>query len=193
MQSREHPPPGLPRTTVSPLPGGVLPSHIAEMLRDGLQQAIPFNLHNAVQIQEVGVGYGVASIPDAEHLKNHLGTQHGAALFAVAEAAAGAAYIGAFMDHLGEIRMNAQEVHITYLRWAKGPITARSRLGRAPQEILELLHSDGSLDLQMPSELLDRDGRVVSQMSFRFYLKLVQPSLPPDAARTVPRVESRYL
>jgi acyl-coenzyme A thioesterase PaaI-like protein len=38
------------------------------------------------------VADGVAALPDGEHLKNHLGTQHGGARsFAVADAARGAA------------------------------------------------------------------------------------------------------
>ncbi len=170
----DQPPPRQP--DLSPDTGKLLREGLSpdtgRLLREGLEQAVPFNLHNEVRILEVGAGSGVAMIPDAAHLKNHLGTQHGGALFAVAEAAAGAAYVGAFMEHLGEIRMNAQEVHIKYMHWARGPITARSTLEQEIPELLACLHRTGRLDLTMRSTLHDADERTVSEMTFRFQLKL---------------------
>jgi len=171
------------RPTQDP-PRGALSPDIREVLRAALEQAVPFNLHNAVRIREVAAGSGVAELPDAEHLKNHLGTQHGGALFAVAEAAAGAAYIGAFVEHLADIRMNAQEAHITYMRWAKGPITARSSLKRQPHEILQALQRRGRVELHMSCILYDRSGSVVAEMTFRFHLKQIKhttnSTLQPD-------------
>jgi acyl-coenzyme A thioesterase PaaI-like protein len=90
-----------------------------------------------VRIIEVATGYGMVELPDAAHLLNHLDTQHGGALFAVGEAAAGAAYVGTFYPYLGEIRMNAQEAHVTYQRWAKGPIVARSDFEQDPRYVRE--------------------------------------------------------
>jgi uncharacterized protein (TIGR00369 family) len=149
---------------------------LKEHLRAGLERAIPFNAHNHVRIREVADGYGVAELPDSEHLKNHLGSQHGGALFAVAEAAAGAAYIGSFVDHIATIRMNAQEAHITYMRWARGPITARCVIERSPREILEVLYATGHVDLTMSCGLADSSRRAVGEMSFRFRLTLLSRS-----------------
>jgi acyl-coenzyme A thioesterase PaaI-like protein len=145
-----------------------LSSELKEQLRTGLQEAIPFNIHNEVRICEVADGYGVAELPDAEHLKN----QHGGALFAVAEAAAGAAYIGSFVEHLATIRMNAQEAHISYIRWARGPITARSVLEQSPKELLDALSTTGHVDLTMSCGLEDSNQRSVAEMTFRFRLQL---------------------
>jgi acyl-coenzyme A thioesterase PaaI-like protein len=159
--------PNEPESTLSP--------EMRELLRDGLEQAVPFNLHNNIRISEVAVGRGIAELPDVEHLRNHLGTQHGGALFAAGEAAAGAAYIGAFSEHLAEIRMNAQEVHITYVRWARGRITAKSRLTDQPHDILSALREAGRVDLSMPCTLHDTHDHVVAEMTFRFHLKHVGP------------------
>jgi acyl-coenzyme A thioesterase PaaI-like protein len=169
-----HRPRGRPAAE-RPLDPGLL-----ERLRAGLEQAVPFNLHNDVRISEVSARRGIAELPDAEHLKNHLGTQHGGALFAAAEAAAGAAYVGAFSEHLGEIRMNAQEAHITYIRWAKGQITAKSSLRQKPREVLEALENDGRVDLPMSCTLYDAEDRVVAEMTFRFQLKQIG-HIPPGA------------
>jgi acyl-coenzyme A thioesterase PaaI-like protein len=150
-----------------------LDSELKEQLRAGLEEAIPFNAHNHVRICEVADGYGVAELPDAEHLKNHIGTQHGGALFAVAEAAAGAAYIGSFVEHIATIRMNAQEAHIIYMRWARGAITARSVLERSPRELLDVLYATGHVDLTMSCGLADSSHRAVGEMTFRFRLTLL--------------------
>ena len=163
-----------------------LPADTQELLRAGLEAAVPFFRHNDIRIREVGTRHGAAELPDAEHLKNHLGTQHGGALFAVAEAAAGAAYIGAFLDHLQSVRMNAQEVHITYIRWAKGPITARSALTHDPATILAALDEHTSTDLSMPCELYDAQDTLVARMIFRFQLKRIpqSPDRTPASVRT---------
>lgn len=156
-----------------------LSSELKEQLRAGLQDAIPFNVHNDVRICEVAAGYGVAELPDAEHLKNHLGTQHGGALFAVAEAAAGAAYIGSFVEHLATIRMNAQEANISYIHWAQGPITARSTLEQNPKELLDALHTHGRAELTMTCGLEDSSRQAVAAMTFRFRLRLLTNQEPP--------------
>jgi acyl-coenzyme A thioesterase PaaI-like protein len=150
-------------------------ANLRELLRAGLEQAVPFNLHNDVRIREVSARCGIAELPDAEHLKNHLGTQHGGALFAAGEAAAGAAYVGAFSEHLGEIRMNAQEAHITYIRWAEGSITAKSSLKQRRREVLDALRANGRVDLPMACTLYDAENRVVAEMTFRFLLKRLAP------------------
>jgi acyl-coenzyme A thioesterase PaaI-like protein len=160
----------------SDLSSSVLNSDMRELLRSGLEQAVPFNLHNDIHIVEVSPKRGTAELPDLEHLRNHLGTQHGGALFAAAEAAAGAAYVGAFGEHLAEIRMNAQEAHITYIRWAKGKIMAKSYLEQKPQEVLNALRTHGRVDLPMSCTLYDANDRVVAEMTFRFHLKQIAHS-----------------
>jgi acyl-coenzyme A thioesterase PaaI-like protein len=164
-------PPTRPAARFSP--------EIAELLRSGLECAIPFNVHNAVRIREVAAGHGVAELPELDRLKNHLGTQHGGALFAVAEAAAGAAYLGAFAEHVSRIRMNAQEAHIVYLRWARGPITAHCKLEDDSGEILRALHDHEHTELAMRSELHDTNGTTVAEITFRFRLQ----TLPPNPGR----------
>lgn len=171
-----------------------LPPSTRELLRSGLQHAVPFNLHNEIRIREVAPGYGEAELPEAEHLKNHIGTQHGGALFAVAEAAAGAAYIGAFASHLEHIRMNAQEAHITYKRWATGPITARSTLTIDPTELLDTLRNEGHVDLSMSCKLYDTHKKLVAEIIFRFYLKQVRAGgIPNSVSQRTTAQQSRSI
>ena len=77
---------------------------------------------------EVGEGRGVITLPDDERLHNHVGSQHAGALFSAGEAASGAAFVGAFAEHLGNITPLARSADISYLKLAKGPITATGTL-----------------------------------------------------------------
>ena len=74
-----------------------------EAVRQGLEQAIPFNRHVGLDVAEVGDGRGVVRLPDDERLHNHVGSQHAGALFSAGEAASGAAFVGAFAERMGEI------------------------------------------------------------------------------------------
>ena len=51
-------------------------------------------------------------------------------LFAVAEAAAGAAFVGRFAEHMGEITFLVRGASIDYVALAKGPIPIRTMLSR---------------------------------------------------------------
>ena len=78
-----------------------------------------------------------ACCPRTDHLHNHVGSQHAGALFSAGEAASGAAFVGAFAERLGDITPLARSAEITYLKLAKGPITATGTLGGAKDQLLE--------------------------------------------------------
>ena len=74
-------------------------------------------------------------LPQEDHLHNHVGSQHAGALFSAGEAASGAAFVGAFAEHMGDITPLARNAEISYLKLAKGPDhgdgNPRSRKGRS--------------------------------------------------------------
>ena len=47
-----------------------------EVVRAGLEQAIPFNGHLGLEVVEVGDGSCTVRLPDDERLRNHVGSQH---------------------------------------------------------------------------------------------------------------------
>lgn len=143
----------------------------AQQVREALQAAVPFNVHVGVMIQEASQIRGVAALSDVPHVRNHLGTIHGGALLAVAEAAAGAAYVGAFRAQVQHIRMNLQGVEIAYRKWARGTILASSKLGRDPSSILADLRESKRLEITMSSLVSDQADSALAEMRFRFLLK----------------------
>lgn len=142
-----------------------------EAVRAGLEQAIPFNQHVGLKVVEVAEGKGVVELPDDDNLKNHVGSQHAGALFSAAEAASGAAFVGAFAEHLGGITPLAEKAEISYRKLAKGPITAIGTLGEDKAALLGTLESEGRVRFPVEVELTNDDGEAVATMTVGWYVK----------------------
>jgi len=142
-----------------------------DALRAGLQGAIPFNTHIGLEVVEVADGRGVVRLPDSDDLHNHVGSQHAGGLFAAGEAASGAAFMGAFAEHLGGLTPLARSAEIDYRKLAKGPITATATLGEDVDGLLAKLESDGKVEFPVAIEMEDGDGQVVAGMTVRWHVR----------------------
>ena len=142
-----------------------------EAVRAGLQEAIPFNRHIGLEVVEVADGRGVVQLPDSESLHNHVGSQHAGALFSAGEAASGAAFVGAFAEHMGGITPLARRAEISYPKLAKGPITATGTLGEEKSALLERLDADGKVEFQVKVDLTGADGATVARMSVDWHVR----------------------
>jgi len=142
-----------------------------EAVRAGLEQAIPFNTHVGLEFVEVGDGLGVVRLPDADHLKNHVGSQHAGGLFSAAEAASGAAFVGAFAEHMAGITPLAKGAEISYLKLARGAITATATLTEDRAQLVEKLESDGRIEFPVAVEMTDDEGLKVAEMTVHWHVK----------------------
>jgi len=142
-----------------------------DALRQGLQQAIPFNSHLGLEIREVSPSRGVVALPDRDQLRNHVGSQHAGALFSAGEAASGAAFVGTFIDRMGDITPLAEKAEITYRKVAHGEILATARLDRGSDELIAELDQDGRVRFPVAVELADRGGDIVAEMRVEWYVR----------------------
>src|SRR3954452_5488262 len=142
-----------------------------EAVRQGLEQAIPNNRHLGLEMAEVGDGRGVVRLPADERLHNHVGSQHAGALFSAGEAASGAAFVGAFAERMGEITPLARTAGISYLKLARGPITATGSLGESKDALLERLESDGKAEFPVDVTLTDQTGTTVAEMTVDWHVR----------------------
>jgi acyl-coenzyme A thioesterase PaaI-like protein len=142
-----------------------------EAVRQGLAQAIPFNRHIGLDVAEVADGRGVVRLPDDERLHNHVGSQHAGALFSAGEAASGGAFVGAFAERMGEITPLARTAEISYLKLAKGTITATGTLGEAKDSLLERLDADGKVEFPVEVEMTDDNGNTVASMTVSWHVR----------------------
>jgi hypothetical protein len=142
-----------------------------EPLRAGMEQAVPFNGHLGLEIVEVGVGRGVARLPDNEALRNHTGSQHASALFAVGQAAAGAALAAVFVEHLPRLELQPEAAEITYKKIPRGELTATGVLGADPGQVLDELGREGEVAFGIDVGIVDGAGDVVAGMSVRWHVR----------------------
>jgi len=142
-----------------------------DAMREALQGAIPFNGHIGLEVVEVADGRGVVKLPDDGKLHNHVGSQHAAGLFAAGEAASGAAFMGAFAEHLAGITPLARSAEIDYQKLAKGEITATATLSEDVSDLLGKLESDGRIEFPVAIEMADADGQVVAGMTVNWHVR----------------------
>src|SRR4051794_41653042 len=137
----------------------------------GLNDAIPFNRHVGLVVEEVGPGRGVVTLPDGEHVHNHVGSQHAGALFAAGEAASGGAFLGAFAEHLGSLTPLARSASIDYRKIARGPITAVGSLSGDVDALLASIESDGRVQFPIEVEMTDAEGTIVATMTVHWHVR----------------------
>jgi acyl-coenzyme A thioesterase PaaI-like protein len=142
-----------------------------EAVAAGLNQAIPFNRHLGLVVEEVAPGRGVVTLPDGEHLHNHVGSQHAGGLFSAGEAASGGAFLGAFAEHLGGLTPLAKSASIDYRKIARGPITAVGKLDGDVAELLAKIDADGRVEFPVEVEMTDGDGNLVATMTVHWHVR----------------------
>ena len=142
-----------------------------EAVAAGLNQAIPFNRHVGLVVEEVAPGRGVVTLPDGEHLHNHVGSQHAGGLFSAGEAASGGAFLGAFAEHLGGLTPLARRASIDYRKIARGPVTAVGTLEEDVSSLLASLEADGRVEFPISVEMTDGDGNVVATMTVEWHVR----------------------
>jgi len=143
-----------------------------DLIAKGMSQAVPFVGHLNLEITEISEGEATVVMPERPELLNHVGSQHAGALFTAAETASGAAFVGAFAERMGELTPLARSAEISYDKVAKGPITAKAKLGIAAAEAHETLDADGKVEFPCEVELTDADGAVVAAANVRWHVRL---------------------
>ena len=142
-----------------------------DAVTDALAGAIPFNNHIGLEIVEVGDGTAVVRLPQSDRLLNHVGSQHAGGLFSAGEAASGGAFLGAFAEHMAGLTPLARNASISYLKLAKGPITARATLGADKADLLASLDADGRVEFPVAVSLVDESGVEVAQMTVDWHVR----------------------
>ncbi len=142
----------------------------------GMSQAVPFAGYLGLEITEIAAGEATVVLPERTELTNHVGSQHAGSLFTAAENASGAAFVGAFVERMGEITPLARSAEIAYEKIARGPITAKAVLGIDKDEALATLDRDGKVEFPCEVVLTDADGTQVASATVRWHVRLNKPA-----------------
>ena len=143
-----------------------------DLIAKGMSQAVPFVGHLGLEITEISEGEATVVMPERTELLNHVGSQHAGALFTLAETASGAAFVGAFAERMGDLTPLARSAEISYDKVAKGPITAKAKLGIAPAKAHEILDADGKVEFPCEVDLTDKDGELVATATVHWHVRL---------------------
>jgi acyl-coenzyme A thioesterase PaaI-like protein len=152
-----------------------------DAIAQGMTQAVPFAGFLGLEITSVAAGEAVVVLPERAELTNHVGSQHAGALFTAAEAASGAAFVGAFAERMGDVTPLARGAEISYEKIARGPIEAKATLGVPAEEALATLDADGKVVFPCEIELTDSNGQRVATATVQWHVRLNQPSEPEAA------------
>lgn len=147
-----------------------------DALAQGMNQAVPFAAFLGLDIARIEEGAAVVILPERAELGNHVGSQHAGALFTVAEAASGAAFLGAFAERLAEVTPLARNAEIAYEKIAKGPIEATAKLGIDRDEALATLDAEGKVVFPCEIEMTDTEGTRVAAATVHWHIRLNQPA-----------------
>jgi acyl-coenzyme A thioesterase PaaI-like protein len=142
----------------------------ANPLIAALETAVPFNKLVGLEVLEVERGHGAVRLPERPELLNHVGSQHAGALFALAEAASGAAVIGGFADVLATATPLAKAAEIRYERIARGPITGRSQLNGDLDALRAQLEADGRVAFNVDVTMADASEQTVATMTVQWHV-----------------------
>jgi uncharacterized protein (TIGR00369 family) len=146
-----------------------------EALAKGMAMAVPFAGHLNLEIATIAEGEAVVQLPERPELTNHIGTQHAGALFTVAEAASGAAFVGAFAERMRDVTPLAKSAEIDYELPARGQVTANAKLGMDRSEALERLDAEGRVEFPCQVELFAGDGTRVATATVHWHVRLKDP------------------
>jgi uncharacterized protein (TIGR00369 family) len=147
-----------------------------DAIAQGMTQAVPFAGYLGLEIASVAEGEAVVRLPERAELTNHVGSQHAGALFTVAETASGAAFVGAFVERMGEVTPLARSAEISYEKIAKGPIEARATLGVPAADALATLDAEGKVEFPCEIELTDGSGTRVATATVHWHVRLNKPA-----------------
>jgi acyl-coenzyme A thioesterase PaaI-like protein len=114
---------------------------------------------------------GALALPDADSLKNHVGTMHAGALFTLGESASGVAMMRLLAPVLGGALPVAKNATIVYQKPARGRIRATGTLAESADSIAARLAKDGKTTFEIAVKLEDDAGVEVATMTVTWYVR----------------------
>jgi acyl-coenzyme A thioesterase PaaI-like protein len=142
-----------------------------EDLPGRLLAALPFVRHVGIDFVEVSSGSALARLDERPQIANHIGTVHAAAIFALGEAASGAAVTGAFIDIIAAVRPVAARAEIEFLRLARAPLEAQARIGEPSEALRMRFETERRAEFVVEVDIRDSRGKSVASMNVAWHVR----------------------
>lgn len=144
---------------------------MSHYVAETMKQVVPWVRTTGIEFEEVSATRVVASLPDDETLRNHVGGPHAAMMFGLGETASGAVVMAAFAAHMGKATPLVARADISYKKLALGVLRAEAVLGRAAEEVLAELESGTRPEFPVTITITDADGVTTGEMIVIWTLK----------------------
>ena len=142
-----------------------------DMIKLHMAQAIPFANHVGIELIDIADGTATAALDQRTETSNHIQTQHAGAMFTLGEAASGAALGGALAAVLLEVRPVAANAQISYVKIAKGRLTATAQTSQPGADLLATLKAEGKVAFSVTVDIRDAGGDTVATMTVDWHVK----------------------
>ena len=147
-----------------------------EIILAHLRDAVPFASHVGIELLSMGEGEATAQLQERPHVLNHVATHHAGALFTLAETASGAAMAGTFAPVLTSVRPVTANASISYLRPARGMITATAKVDAPAEALLATLHEKGKVQFRVDVTLRNDAGKNIATMNVDWNVSTLAPA-----------------
>lgn len=146
---------------------------LIELMRAGIE-GMAYNAMIGIRIAELGGGRATGLLAARPEVGNHVGTMHAGAQFSLVEATSGAAASSAFVDLMGRATPLANSAELTYLRPARGDVTAHAEVSAADQARVreELMGESGRSRFDVRVTLVDAEGTTATEATVRWYIRM---------------------
>jgi acyl-coenzyme A thioesterase PaaI-like protein len=134
-------------------------------------QTVPWVRTAGVTFDDVTAERATCRLPDSPALHNHVGGPHAAVIFGLGETASGAVGLAAFSSAMDRATPLVVRSDITYLRLARGPITATAVLDRPAADVLAELDAGTRPEFTVTVTISDAGGRETTRMTVVWTLR----------------------
>jgi uncharacterized protein (TIGR00369 family) len=141
-----------------------------DLIRKRMADIVPFNTLVGIEIVSLGDGVSTARLPLRRDLTNHIQTLHASALFALAEAASGAAMSGAFASVITTVRPVATGASIEFLKTAKTGVTAQARIAGDSAAFRQTLADAGKAMFDVVVDITDEAGLEIARVKVGWHV-----------------------
>lgn len=142
-----------------------------DMIRTQLSAMVPFANEVGVVLGPISDGAATATLEQRPQTSNHIQSMHAGAMFTLGEAASGSALAGAIAPVLLQCTPVAKDAQISFVKIAKGTLTASAKTSRPGPDILGELDKEGKVVFDVDVDIQDGEGQTVAEMKVTWHVR----------------------
>lgn len=136
-----------------------------------MKTSVPWVGTAGVEFEEVTAERVVATLPDVENLRNHVGGPHAAMIFGLGETASGAVVTAAFNQQFDRAVPLPTNAEIRYRKIALGAVRAEAVIERAAADVIAELDAGVRPDIPVRVTLSNAEGVTTGELTVNWTLR----------------------